>query len=240
MNLNATSTPEGAKPAGVLVALSLYAVAAPPVGLALLLAASPWIEPVWADLPAAASFVLVCLLGTLLVGSALLPSIGFAAYVGYLLHGELRAYTAVVLTLCGATLVGLTWARLLSSSAARRLLDRYPKGRRMLDEMERESGRSLLSLVFMSRLSPHMPFAFTNILVAQLGQPLGRLSVVSTLGLLPRSMIAVAFGAGLRSMQDWSRMPSLGYWPWVVTAIVIVAFIRIAQKAYRATRDSKR
>jgi uncharacterized membrane protein YdjX (TVP38/TMEM64 family) len=225
------------KPAGVLAALGLYAVAAPPLGLAALLAASPWIEPAWAGFPPWPGLALLLLLGVASVGSALLPSIGFAAYAGYLMHGAPPAYAVVVMTILGAAFVGLGWARRLSSAAARRLLRSHPHGQRMLDAMEHDSGGGLLGLVFMSRLSPHMPFAFTNILVAQLHQPLARLALVSTLGLLPRSLAAVALGGGLRSAKEWSAIASPTAWMWAVTAIVVLYFGWILLKAYRATRE---
>ncbi|MEM7227574.1 MAG: hypothetical protein AAF432_02040 [Planctomycetota bacterium] len=224
------------KPAGILIALSAYAVIAPPVGLAVLLASSATIEGFWSGLPMALALVLAVALGVLLVGSALLPSIGFSGYMGYLFHGEIRAYGAVVIAIIGATFLGIWWARRLSTTAARDLLARHPRGQRMLDTMERESGRSLMTLVFMSRLSPHMPFAFTNILVAQLHQSLTRLAIVSTLGLLPRSLLGVAIGAGLRSAQEWSGSSPYGAWMWIITVVVILVFVRITVKAYRAAR----
>jgi uncharacterized membrane protein YdjX (TVP38/TMEM64 family) len=225
------------KPAGILAALGLYAVTAPPLGLAALLAASSWIEPAWAALPLWAGLAILVLLGVALVGVALLPSIGFAGYVGYLMHGDPRAYVLVVLAILGATFVGLAWARRLSSAAAQRLLRSHPHGHRTLDAMEHDSGRGLLGLVFMARLSPHMPFAFTNILVAQLHQPLPKLALVSTLGLLPRSLVAVALGGGLRSAKEWTAIASPGAWVWAVTAIVVLYFAWILLKAYRATRE---
>lgn len=224
------------KPAGILAALGLYAVAAPPVGLAALLVLSPEIEPLWADLAPVPAFVMAVALGVALVGAALLPSIGFAGYVGYLLHGAPRAYAIVVLSILGATYLGLAWARGLSRGAAQRLLLSHPEGRRTLDAMERDSGRSLTGLVFLSRLSPHMPFAFTNILVAQLHQPLSRLALVSMLGLLPRSFLAVAIGGGLGSVADWGRGSSTGVWAWLVTVVVLACFGRILLQAYRKAR----
>ncbi len=225
------------KPAGILAALGVYAVAAPPLGLAALLISSPAVERFWVDLAPVAGFALAVLLGAMLVGSALLPSIGFAGYVGYLLHGAPRAYAIVVLAILGATYLGLAWARGLSRGAAQTLLRSHPQGQRTLDAMERDSGRGLISLVFMSRLSPHMPFAFTNILVAQLRRPVNRLAVVSTLGLLPRSFVAVAIGGGLKSAEDWSRLSSMGVWAWIVTAVVLAWFGRILFKAYRKARS---
>lgn len=103
--------------------------------------------------------------------------------------------------------------------------------------MERDSGRSLTGLVFMSRLSPHMPFAFTNILVAQLHRPLWHLALVSTLGLLPRSILAVVIGGGLSSVEQWSDLSSLGAWAWAVTAVVLGYFGVILFKAYRKVRS---
>ncbi len=224
------------KPAGILAALGLYAVVAPPLGLAALLVTSPILEPLWNDLAPVPGFILAVLLGVVLVGSAMLPSIGFAGYIGYLLHGAPRAYAIVVLTILGATYLGLAWARGLSRNSAQRVLRSHPKGQRTLEAMERDSGRSLTGLAFLSRLSPHMPFAFTNILVAQLHQPVTRLALVSTLGLLPRSLLAVAIGGGLSSVDDWSRLSSLGPWAWLVTAVVLGYFGRILFKAYRKTR----
>jgi uncharacterized membrane protein YdjX (TVP38/TMEM64 family) len=222
------------KPAGILAALGLYAVAAPPLGLALLLAASPRLDPVWAEVSGVVGLLVAVLLGTALVGSALLPSIGFAGYVGYVMHGDPWAYVVVVASLLGATHVGLAWARRLSSSAAQQLLRSRPNGQRTLEAMEHDSGRGLMGLVFMSRLSPHMPFAFTNILVAQIHQPLTRLALVSTLGLLPRSFLAVIVGGGLRSASDWSTLSLSSGWTWIITAVVVLYFARLALKAYRS------
>ncbi|NIV45453.1 MAG: hypothetical protein GWN46_00740, partial [Gammaproteobacteria bacterium] len=60
--------------------------------------------------------------------------------------------------------------------------------------------------------------------------------LVSTLGLLPRSFLAVAIGGGLSSVDDWSRLSSLGPWAWLVTAVVLGYFGRILFKAYRKAR----
>lgn len=225
------------KPAGTLAALGLYAVAAPPLGLAALLAFAPRLDPVWAETAPGPGFVLAVLAGVVLVGSALLPSIGFAGYVGYVMHGHPAAYVVVAIAFLGATQFGLAWARRLSSSSAHRLLRSHPKGQRTLDAMERDSGRGLTGLVFVSRLSPHMPFAFTNIVVAQIRRPLWRLALVSTLGLLPRGFLAVAVGGGLRSAKDWRTLSPSSGWTWIVTAIVLLYFLHIAVKAYRASNE---
>ena len=224
------------RPAGKFAALSLYAVAAPPLGLAGLLFLTTQIDPAWIPSDPTLQFGLILGLGGFLVSIAILPSIGYAAFVGYLYGSSASAYALTAVGIGVATYVGLKLAKSLSRDAAKELLGSHPRGQKLLAQVNGASSQSLLGFVGMARLSPHMPFALTNILVAQFERPLYQLVLCSWLGLMPRSLIAVGLGGSLASLDSWADVKALGWWACLATALVIVYGGRLA---YRALHSSK-
>lgn len=174
----------------------------PLAGGALLLAAAGQGE----GLPSAASgplsWIALPLLGGLLVGVALLPSFLLAGVAGYVAGAW--GYPLASLGIVVALIAGIGLARRLTAGAADDLLLRRPAWRDEFLRVQAARGRALLLLVLVGRLSPHMPFAATNLLLGQLRARLGWLVAVSWLGMMPRTWLAVGVGQSIDRLAQIS------------------------------------
>jgi uncharacterized membrane protein YdjX (TVP38/TMEM64 family) len=198
-------TPKPLKSGIVTTLLLLYTLGAPLVGGSLIgglaLLNSDWMEAhartvVWTGAAA----------GTVLTGLALMPSILLGAMIGYYSKGSPEGIALAVIAIGLAAAIGIQLGTFLSRSHVRKLLAARPGWLEWFEQVEKKQGRTLLVTVFLARLSPHMPFAATNLLLAQLSFSPLLLTFVSWLGLLPRTLLAVIAGSTLSSFGDWRTL----------------------------------
>jgi len=68
------------------------------------------------------------------------------------------------------------------------------------------------SWVFVTRLSPVFPFAITNALMAFLGVRVKQFFVAGTLGMLPRTLLALWTGTQAKTIQSLYQNPGSAQW----------------------------
>jgi len=139
------------------------------------------------------------LLGGSAAGLALLPSFFLGAVCGYLLP-EGWSYLASVAGLAWATVVGLYLGGFFSTNFLEVLLQQKKIWWTTYQRLVNTAGSFLPSAVALLRLSPHMPFALTNLVCARLPMTSAKIWLFSYVGLLPRTILAAYVGGRL---QDW-------------------------------------
>lgn len=81
----------------------------------------------------------------------------------------------------------------------------HPKAKAIYRALLGQSARRTILIIFLLRLSPAMPFALTNFLMASARVPLKSFLIGTFLGMLPRSSAVVFVGAGLSELSFDSR-----------------------------------
>lgn len=124
---------------------------------------------------------------------ALLPSLVMAALAGALFgfSGLIPAVASYLLACCAAFEV----VRRYLQPAVQAAVQRSPRARAIQEKLQEAD----LRIIILSRLSPALPFSVMNILLGV--SPLSRSTYVwgSFLGMLPRTAVAVAAGAGAQA-----------------------------------------
>lgn len=124
---------------------------------------------------------------------ALLPSLVMAALAGALfgIAGLIPAVASYLLACCAAFEV----VRRYLQPPVQAAVQRSPRARAIQEKLQEAD----LKIIILSRLSPALPFAVMNILLGV--SPLSRSTYIwgSLLGMLPRTTVAVAAGAGAQA-----------------------------------------
>lgn len=81
---------------------------------------------------------------------------------------------------------------------------------------------SSFSWVFLARLSPIFPFAITNAIMAFVGVPFRWFITAGTLGMLPRTFLAVFTGISASSWSLLFARPELLRWQDVVSLLLLI------------------
>lgn len=216
-------------PAGPLLLLSM---AVPLVGASVLATTTahwvPWFEgEPWS----AAWFVP---LGAFCAAAALLPTHATSLAAGFLFGGWLGSLAAWLVIGLGAVVGHRLLEPLVGERALRALAD-APRALAVHRALLGQSRARAIWIIALLRLSPAMPFATTNLLLAAFGVSGAVFVTATALGITPRAIAAALVGAGLQEL-DWSKGSS----PWTtVVAIVatVVAFVVIGRIAKAALRS---
>lgn len=211
--------------------IAAAATGGPLLGMTLVTLLAPaYLHLLQAITPALLTLALI-LIGAPSVGLALLPSFFFGALSGYLLNGP-WPYLASISGLALATAIGLALGRLFSTNFLEVLLQRKADWWDTYNRLIHASGAFLPIAVALLRLSPHMPFALTNLVCARL--PLGAFKTwfYSYLGLLPRTLLAAYIGSQL---QDWRTLFDRERPPWelLLSLALFAGFIYFARRTAR-------
>lgn len=215
-------------PAGPLLVAS---AAGPVLGLVLLVATSghwlPWLQHGDVGL---AGFLAAA---TLAIAACLLPSHATSLVAGFVYGGGLGSSVAMGSVLVAAWLGYVVLRRVVGGRvlAAVAGSERATAVHRAL--LQRGPWRTV-AFVALLRLSPVMPFAATNLLMAALSVPLGAFLLASALGLAPRVLGVAWLGAGLGEL-DWSASGDrrLAVVALLATVAVLVVVGRAARVALR-------
>ncbi len=175
----------------------------------------------------------------LVCGFALLPTnvIGilcgwaFGFPLGIALH-----ITAIV----GASLISSYVLAPLAGNDFQEFLEHHEKAKVLHKTLLQKNFRRTTLIITLLRLSPAMPFALTNLLMAAARVPLSAFLLGTFIGMLPRSAAVVFFGAGL-SVLDFNEPFNVwtfvfGFAATLISVIVITYFSK--QALARMTAES--
>lgn len=217
---------------GPAAPLLLVAVTTPILGTTVLAATTaawlPWLEGgalagpwfVAAGTVAAAAFLLPTHVTSLVAGFAFGP-----------VRGPLYAWLVILL----AATAGFLLLRRLVGERVVQAVARSPRAAAVTTALLAAGQRRAFGLIALLRLSPLLPFAATNLLLAALRVPLRVFLPATLVGITPRAVGAALLGAELHAL-DFSAGGG-GFWTVLAitaTVAVMVWIGRVARAALRA------
>lgn len=149
-----------------------------------------------------------------IMGFALLPTTLFSILTGFIWGWD--AFGWLVTAYLLATSLGYSLGTFLSQHQLEILLKYYPKAEKLVLEKQGKIG----SLIFFVRLSPVIPFAFSNVLFALLQTGIWRLLWWGIWGMLPRTILAFYSGTIAESLYQALR-ESGGHFEWFAFVILL-------------------
>lgn len=225
---------------GLAGPLLLVATGGPLLGLLVLVGTSaawtPWFEP--AGAPAAGLFLV---LGVSLAAFCLVPTHATSLLAGYLFGAAWGATLGFAVVLAAAAVGYGLFARLVGGGVLAAVASSGDAQRVHAALLGRGFGRTVW-LVTLLRLSPLMPFAATNLLMAALGVRASAFLCATALGIAPRSIGVALVGAQLSSL-DWQAGGGSAWSTWlaVVATVVVVWWVgKVAGRALRRETGASR
>lgn len=188
-----------------------------------------YVQSLGALAPLAVALVYVAATVLLIPGSAL--TIASGALFG------LRTGLLVVLT--GANL-GALCAFVLARTYLREKVSRWAESNAKFRALDRAIGRQGFRMVFLSRLSPALPFTWLNYLLGITAVRPGAYILANLLGMLPGAFLYVYIGAATRDALAGPAQASVVFYQQILkylgllaTVAVVVMVTRQARKALR-------
>lgn len=214
--------------------LALFLIVVPLLGAVVLVGTSErWLEP-WMQLGLAPSIACFLLASSFLAGFSLVPTHAASLVAGMLFGAAGGSLLALVGIALGAV-VSFSILRRLSGTRALELLANRPRARAVHRALLHGGSRRSVTLIALVRLSPIMPFAGTNLVLAASGIRLREFLLGSVVGLAPRIVAVAVAGAGLARLDlaqgADARLAVLG------TAATLAALFLISAIARRALRQ---
>ncbi|EON77744.1 hypothetical protein ADIS_1663 [Lunatimonas lonarensis] len=152
-----------------------------------------WSYP-WVDSP---FFIFTfTLLAAIFMGFALIPTTLLAVLTGSIWGWQAFPYLVAAYTL--ASVLGYLLGKTISADLLETLLGQYPKAQKVVAEKQNRMG----NLIFFIRISPAIPFAFSNILFALLSTGLQKVIWFGLWGMLPRTTLAFSSGVFAESLYN--------------------------------------
>lgn len=216
---------------GPTAPLLFVSMAGPLLGAVVLAATTAWWRP-WfgAD---AGSVVAFWLAGALATAGCLLPTHATSLVAGYLFGGVLGSVVAWLVVLLAASASYAFWQRWVGSRAVQALAG-SPRALLVHRALLGRGFRRTVWLVALLRLSPLMPFAGTNLLLAAFGVRPLPFVLATVLGTTPRAVGVAIVGAELSDLDWRAGGPSWTTWL-AISATLLAVFVvgRIARAALR-------
>jgi uncharacterized membrane protein YdjX (TVP38/TMEM64 family) len=231
------ATPNTAR-AFAAISIAFIAIGGPLVGMTLVGLTAPAYNHLLENIAPLLLTLGLVLVGGSAVGIALLPSFFLGAVCGYLLPGA-WSYLATVSGLAWATVLGLGLGRLFSTNFLEVLLQRKAAWWTTYHGLIHTAGFFLPTTVALLRLSPHMPFALTNLVCAHLPLTSAKIWLFSYVGLLPRTLLAAYIGSQLkdwRTLLDRERTP----WELLLSLVLLALFVYFTRRVGRRFESSGR
>lgn len=222
---------------GTLGPLAILTVCGPAVGALVLVATSGSWFPLLAEQgPAALPWVVVATV--LLAGLGLIPT-----HASSLVSGMLFGFAGGSALAVGATslaaLFGYALVRRLVGDEFLARLVSGARGRAVHAELLGGGALRTAALIALVRLSPAMPFAATNLLLASAGVRVGTFLAGTVVGIAPRVLVVALAGAGLAELDlargDDGRSLALGA---LATVVALFVIGRLARRALRGLGDT--
>jgi len=150
--------------------------------------------------------VIFWIVAVFIMGLALSPTTFFALFTGYVFG--FQGILPLIIAYSLASLLGYFLAKKLKGEAIIALLRaKFP-----LDQFLENVKANSFSWVFLTRLSPVFPFAVTNALMAFLGVHVKQFFLAGTLGMLPRTLLALWTGMQAKTIQGLYQNPASAQW----------------------------
>ena len=163
------------------------------------------------------AWIIVTLVLTFASSIALTPPTFLALVYGYFL-GWLGIPLLFALNL-GAIAIIYGMSRFLHPESVRNyLIHIYPQVGSLLSRFHRNE----LRLIFFAKLSPILPFAVANLFFAMAGARFKQILAGGTLGMIPRTILAVWAGKEAQDIAYLLKHPNEGLWTKVVVLVLIV------------------
>jgi uncharacterized membrane protein YdjX (TVP38/TMEM64 family) len=141
------------------------------------------------------------LLGTLIFcGLALLPTNLIGILSGWAFSFEL-GIALLIIGLVGAAFISFLVHSRLTGDRLQHVFDNHPKSKAIHQALLGQSIWRTTLIIFLLRLTPAMPFALTNFLMASARVPVKPFLVGTFFGMLPRSSAVVFVGSGLSDLN---------------------------------------
>lgn len=141
-----------------------------------------------------------------IMGLAFSPTTFFALFTGYI--WGLNGIMPLIIAYSMASLLGFFVAKLFKGEAILAFIKSKFKIGSFLDNVHSNS----FSWVLLARLSPVFPFAITNALMAFMGVNTRKFFFAGTLGMLPRTLLAVWSGMQAKSIEYLWNNPQSAHW----------------------------
>ena len=162
------------------------------------------------------------LVTSLLMGFMLTPTTFIAMISGYLLG--FQAIIPVILMYTIAATIGYFLGKLLDQGKVEKTLNYFNKGYLIRNIHESDNW-----FVFTCRLSPVLPFAFTNIVLASINTPFKRFITWGTLGMLPRTLLAI--WVGKQATDIYALESNTFTWNWetsILLGLLLISFVMLS------------
>ena len=223
----------GLGPAGPWLVL---AVVGPLLGaLALTATATMWLPCFGQD---SGSRLLFVALAAVLCAMCLVPTQVTSLLAGYLFGAFWGSGLGMVVVLLAAAMGFLVWSQLLGSRVLQ-VLSASSRAERLHRAFFGRSFWRTVLLIALLRLSPVMPFAATNLLMAAFGVRARSFLLATTIGVAPRSIGVSLVGAQLSDL-DWQA--GGGRWLTILAVLATLAIVtlvsRIARNVLRHETDA--
>ncbi len=135
---------------------------------------------------------------------ALTPTTFVALVSGFYLGWN--GFPGVVVSYGVAALVGYSLARLIDHGKMMGFLNRFEKARNLMQELREQSW----SLIFLTRISPVLPFALMNFVLSLLQVQRKKFFVASIVGMLPRTLFFFWIGTQANDIIKLLQNPDTG------------------------------
>ena len=178
----------------------------------------------------------------ILAGLSLVPTHAVSLIAGMLYGVYYGPLAAILCILMASILSFLVTDKIVGDKATQALIKR-PQAKSVFDELLRHKFQRTVTIISLVRLSPIMPFAGTNVLLAAAKVKMSEFLLGSAIGLAPRIILVAVAGAGLSQLdlkqKSSSELLILGIVATLITLIVIGKFAKKALSKYIKTEKTE-
>ncbi|WP_028865786.1 TVP38/TMEM64 family protein [Psychromonas aquimarina] len=163
---------------------------------------------------------------------ALTPTTLIALSSGYFLGWQALVFIVPAYLL--ASVLCYFAARLLDSGRFMSSLQGHPQAMQIINSLKEQE----LGIVMLSKLSPILPFAVSNILLAMAGARLKLFFIGAAIGMLPRTILVIYVGIQSNQLAGLLENPFSGWQQWFILLLVIISIAGLGKIASKAIRIS--
>ncbi|MCC9137965.1 TVP38/TMEM64 family protein [Pontibacter silvestris] len=138
------------------------------------------------------------------MGLALTPTTFVALVSGFYLGWS--GFPGVVLSYGAAAIVGYSIAKVIDHGKMMGFLNQFEKSRLLMQELQHQSW----SLIFLTRISPVLPFALMNFVLSLLQVSMKKFLIASIVGMLPRTFFFFWIGTKANDIINLLQNPDSG------------------------------